>query len=367
MYYINPYSILGINEANLSDIDIATISRAKKKLLAEIELSDSKTIIYNEVELNKGDCLRAIDDLDNRDKKEFHFFICKNEHLNKFLTSGTLSFFENYQEESIYKLPEFIDFISPFFCEQYNKILSRNFQKGNAEAVSSILSVKPIVDKNKFENCFNNTYNILKNIEEEISLFSKKIKNRISPFVNSQYLTLQALVLSKVNITLLNLLPNYFLGMRSKIAESIRLLAIDAYNSYPRFEINTAFEIINIAKSISSNSLTEIRINKTYNELNEINIKINGQRIKNGEPIDEAPLMQTTNGFGTTIYNDTLYFVVFFIPIFPIARYSLKYDGNNTYRFFGKLKLHKWQKTWQLIMVGGIAILIVIAIINSYR
>lgn len=66
---------------------------------------------------------------------------------------------------------------------------------------------------------------------------------------------------------------------------------------------------------------------------------------KGGKRLKSAPTMQTINGVGSKIYGDTLYFVVLFIPIFPIARYSLEVRGDQ-YRFFEKLNLHAWQKYW---------------------
>ncbi len=137
MHYINPYELLEITPENLSDVNSATIKRAKKKLLAEIELGDTDTIIHQDIELNKSDCIRAIDDLDNKDKSEFHFFIYQHKHLKRFLTSGKISFFDNYQAESIYKLPEFLDFISQFFRNNTIKFylttlkngISKQFQK----------------------------------------------------------------------------------------------------------------------------------------------------------------------------------------------------------------------------------------------
>lgn len=64
-----------------------------------------------------------------------------------------------------------------------------------------------------------------------------------------------------------------------------------------------------------------------------------------GEPISSAPMLGTFNGIGLKIYGDTLYFVCLFVPLFPIARYSLQETGNS-YSFFGKLKLHDWQRAW---------------------
>ena len=147
--YINPIELLNLDTDIPSGVDGLTIRKAKKTLLAEIELSDTDTIIHNGIELTKSDCLRAIDDLDHKDKRDFHLFIFENSDLNHFLTSGDLNFFRTFKTESIYKLPDFIHFISPYFSVQYAKALSRNFKTNNFNNVKSLLSVKPIVNDKK--------------------------------------------------------------------------------------------------------------------------------------------------------------------------------------------------------------------------
>jgi hypothetical protein len=110
--YINPIELLNLEVEISSGMNSLSIRKAKKTLLAEIELGDSNTISYMGLELTKADCLWAIDELDDREKKDFHLFIYQNKDLHNFLVHGDVGFFKNYKVESIYKLPEFVDFIS---------------------------------------------------------------------------------------------------------------------------------------------------------------------------------------------------------------------------------------------------------------
>lgn len=490
MHYINPYELLEITPENLSDVDSATIKRAKKKLLAEIELSETDTIIHQDIELNKSDCIRAIDDLDSKDKSEFHFFIYQHKHLKRFLTSGKISFFDNYQAESIYKSPEFLDFISQLFSEQYDKILLDNFKKWNQQAVSKILSVKPITNDAFFDKSYKSTHAFIKEIDEEINNIAKEIENKKSPYIVKKFQGLDSAINEKVNVPLLNLLPSYFASVRNQLAKSICDLAIEINNNHKIYEFS--FKVIDIANNIETDGLCKQRIIKNYytlknnfteveqekenekqtstysetfakyrgvikqvdkvieevdagnsdyitkkfkglpewvdvsinvSELNSLpeifgdirrkiaiqvkhlsvsiwndyeniepsfkliqlasKIKVDAEtaakikedfetlkniderKKKHGKPIGSTPSMYTLNGIGTKIYEDTLYFTFVFIPIFPIARYSLEYDGYSSYRFFGKLKLHLWQRIWIYALIGGIAYLIISSIIES--
>lgn len=263
MQYINPFDLLGITTENLSEVNSYSINKSKRKLIAEIELSDTNTIVHNGVELNKGDCIKIIDELDNKDFKEFHFFIYGNLTLKKFLTTGDIGFFENFQTESIYNLPEFLDFISPFFSQQYDRILFDNYKHANQKNLIKLLANKPIVSASYYEKCFKTTYSYIKEIDNEIKNIISEISIGKSSFINKQFVGLDLLIVEKVNIELLNLLPSYFQSLRNQLAMSIRNLARDI-NNKPFEYFEPAFRIIEVAYNISIDALTKQTISKGY-------------------------------------------------------------------------------------------------------
>ena len=261
--YINPIELLNLDTDIPTGVDGATIRKAKKTLLAEIELSDTDTIIHNGIELTKSACLKAIDDLDHKDKRDFHIFIFKNSDLNHFLTSGELNFFRNFKTESIYKLPEFIDFISPYFSFQYAKAVSNNFKNNNFNYLRSLLSVKPLVNEIYFEDCYKPTYVILKAIENEVIQITKDIEFKKSVHIKSDFGELPNLIKGKVNVDLINLLPAYFQSLRNQFAETTKVLAVTLNNS-PFNKYKAAFELIEIANEIQTDGLVKQQITKSY-------------------------------------------------------------------------------------------------------
>lgn len=78
----------------------------------------------------------------------------------------------------------------------------------------------------------------------------------------------------------------------------------------------------------------------------EIKKVIEERIVKHGKPVGSAPTMHTINGIGTTIYGDTVYFVIVFIPVFAMGRYTVTRHGGSSYSFQGRLELHKWQKIY---------------------
>jgi len=261
--YINPIELLNLDTGIPTGVDGLTIRKAKKTLLAEIELSDNDTIIHNGIELTKSDCLRAIDDLDYKDKRDFHLFIFENSDLNHFLTSGDLNYFRTFKTESIYKLPDFIDFISPYFSVQYAKALSRNFKTNNFNNVKSLLSVKPLVNESYIEDCYKSTYATLKEIENEIIKITKDIEFKKSEHIKDNFSELPKLIKQKVNVDLINLLPSYFHSLRNQFAETNKILAV-ILNNAPYSKYRPAFELIEIANAIQTDGLVKQKITKSY-------------------------------------------------------------------------------------------------------
>lgn len=86
------------------------------------------------------------------------------------------------------------------------------------------------------------------------------------------------------------------------------------------------------------------------------------------EPIDSAPSLYTINGCGVTLYGNTdhdsesgsymatYYFVLVFIPIFPICRYRVISSGGNSYRFLGKGPLRTFDK-WHIAISAFLILL----------
>jgi hypothetical protein len=90
-----------------------------------------------------------------------------------------------------------------------------------------------------------------------------------------------------------------------------------------------------------------------YQRLSQKMPEIKKQSVKN------APPLGTLNGVGTKIYGDTLYLVLLFIPVLPLASYELKTNDGGSYTFYGKKPLKTWQKWWKW---GGLVLAIIIAI-----
>src|SRR5687767_9413392 len=128
MNFINPIEILELQNAGVNPADTIVIKKAKRKLFADIDLSEKGYIDYKGSKLTKSDCEKAIDELEDRDKNEFYSYLVTNQLFNDFLVNGHEEIFSDFKQEDIYKLRGFVDFVSPYFAPKFDRCIVKAFK-----------------------------------------------------------------------------------------------------------------------------------------------------------------------------------------------------------------------------------------------
>ncbi len=133
-------------------------------------------------------------------------------------------------------------------------------------------------------------------------------------------------------------------------------------------DFERAEKLFSEALSLSRGTMAELSLERGMEGI----AQSAGARRRWGKKVDGAPSLFTLNGCGFSIYGSddydaesstsvaTYYFVLVFIPIFPIARYRIRRVQGNRYQFFGKLPLRAFDK-WHL----GIAAAVVAGLIMA--
>jgi hypothetical protein len=225
MPFINPIELLGLQQFDIVWINDDSIKKSRKKLLTEIELSDDGTHNYMGIRLTKSDCELAIEELNNKDKKEYYYQLANGlKPLNDYLVTGSDRFFSQFKQESIYRLPEFINFINPSFAENFSRSLLRAFKGYDATLISAILRTQILFDINNATIAYKGVsveieerIKIIKGIKEE---FESEESNYTGITVNGTL----GIVKQEFPINILNLLPPYFQSQINKIADNINFL-----------------------------------------------------------------------------------------------------------------------------------------------
>jgi len=236
--YVNPIEILGLSNAtDTTSIDNEIVKKAKRKLFADIDLSDNGVFEYYGLQLTKGNCEKAIDELTNNDFKEFYLYLANNKPLNEFLASGKETIFKNFKQDSIFKLPEFVKFISPYFAPRFDKALLTAFENDNADLTKAILNTSSLIAQTDLNSAFKSVSNNIQNKIAEIDAITKDIKNEESVYDEDDIEDVVEIVREHFPINTLNCLPQYFQSQILKIANTINYLSNSIWDAFDSTQV----------------------------------------------------------------------------------------------------------------------------------
>ena len=239
MQYINPIEILGLsNVEDTTSVDNEIVKKAKRKLFADIDLSDNGLFDYYGLQLTKSDCEKVIDQLSNNDLKEFYLYLSTNKKLNSFLVNGNDEVFTNFKQDSIFKLPEFVKFISPYFTPKFDKALLNAFENEDVEQTKSILKASFLISQNDVNTAYKSVSNNIQNKISEIDKITKDIKNEESTYdFEDDIIEIVHLVKEYFPTYTLNCLPQYFQSQILKIAKSINFLQLSIWDAFDNTQV----------------------------------------------------------------------------------------------------------------------------------
>lgn len=236
--YVNPIEILGLSNAtDTTSIDNEIVKKAKRKLFADIDLSDNGVLEYYGLHLTKGNCEKAIDELTNNDIKEFYLYLANNKPLNEFLASGKEAIFKNFKQDSIFKLPEFVKFISPYFAPKFDKALLTAFENDNADLTKAILNTSSLIAQTDLNSAFKSVSNKIQNKIAEIDEITKDIENEESAYDEDDIEDVVQIVKEHFPTSTLNCLPQYFQSQILKIANSINYLSNSIWDAFDTTQV----------------------------------------------------------------------------------------------------------------------------------
>lgn len=275
MQYINPVEILQLsNVAESSQIDSDTIKKAKRRLFADIDLSDNGHYDYYGLQLSKGDCERAIDELSNSNLKEFYLYLTSNKKLNEFLVNGNENVFDSFKQDSIFKLTDFVNFISPYYAPKFDKALSTAFEDEDVELLKSILKTSFLVSQSNVNIAYKGVSNILQNRLSEISEIRNDIKNEESVYDDDDIHEVVDLVTDYFPTESLNCLPNYFQSQILKIANEINYLNVAIWDNFDNTQVSQ--DLLEHILTLNIDGLNKPTFQKNY----EIVRRKNQERIE---------------------------------------------------------------------------------------
>ncbi len=140
--YISPYSLLQIESDTA--IDKSVLSLARKKMLAELDLSENQTLMIGANEFTKNDVIVFFDELSKNTDFEVHQTIYQHKQLSSFLESGTLPNNITLIDKPLSDFNhDFIEYVSPYFSDIYNEKIKTAFAQKDNRSLTILLGLTP--------------------------------------------------------------------------------------------------------------------------------------------------------------------------------------------------------------------------------
>jgi hypothetical protein len=222
--YISPFRNLGLDLT--AEIDKNTLNLSKKRLLAELDLSRTGTIMRGGVEMTKNDVIQLFDGLGNVENLDFHRQIANNRGLLAFLEKQKLDNKNSFVDDLAFGSANFKTFVTPYLahsCIQYLTTCFKNGQSANLQIFpNELLNQLPI---NELTNVWQTLETFLKQQRAQADDLTQRIKKRdrvkigdTIAFRSSQF------------VACLNWLPERFHEFRTGYVASLFYLAEACWN-----------------------------------------------------------------------------------------------------------------------------------------
>lgn len=262
MVYINPIEILELSSYEVQQIDSTVIKKAKRKLFADIDLSDNEYYQYYGQSLAKSDCERAIEELQDLKKLEFYLHLASNVELNSFLAEGSGQALKTLRQESIYHLNSFVSFIGPFIAPKYDLILLKSFQIKDFALFLAAIRAQNLISSEHINRAFKSLSIELDNRISETDRLNRNIKEETSQYTDDTINSVVKLIQERFPLDYLNKLPKLFQSQINKVASSINYLQLSVWNEFNTTHVSVL--LLEHLLSLNIESVSKPTFEKNY-------------------------------------------------------------------------------------------------------
>ena len=253
MRYVSPFEELGIEiDGNLNKEDL---NLAKKRLLAELDLSDAPTILRGSVEMTKNDIITQFDKLGSVKNWDFHRLIAADKALLGFVQHKDWNEQKQLLKEPKYDDAAFIDFVSPYFSESYKYLIIKHLAARSIKNLTAILDITPrLLTDNDHDDVWFSVESFLEGWKDNLNEIAENVRNG-QHYTDKELIPYQA----KQFIQCLNLLPDDFTWFRDDYATSLFNLSAYSWNKEKHYR---AIDIVKNARLLEISDETEVMLDE---------------------------------------------------------------------------------------------------------
>lgn len=209
MKYLNPFAFLEkMNSGPVAADDAAAVSLLRKKMMAELELSEEKVLHIGAQWLSKNDLLHFFDELQSPGRLHFYQQVNNDTVLSVFLETGKLTGLFN--DNPLYNTPPFLAFIAPFYEPMFTAAVVNSLQQQQAPVLQQLYANPLLMDGDHQHRSYDKIFRTLQ--EPYKILEDAEARRRLNP--NSRWR--EAIPYAGLQqVRVLNALPDIFQEFRN--------------------------------------------------------------------------------------------------------------------------------------------------------
>ncbi|HEY8960386.1 hypothetical protein [Chitinophaga sp.] len=223
MKYVNPVIFLeAVHGGPVDTGDAAALSLLRKKMLAELELSDDKQFKTGDWVFDKHQLLQFFDQLAAGKELFFHAQIAADPVLLHFLDKGEIT--GRFANNPVYEDLAFRKFISPYYEPLFTDAVIDSLKKNQLQPTTDLFANPWLLDGAHTTTSYKRIFRYVGMLEEHLKIIIEKLRN--GAFMPWKELS------GFANITLvqqLNILPKAFHEWRSDYGISLINLGLAIY------------------------------------------------------------------------------------------------------------------------------------------
>lgn len=223
MKYVNPVIFLeAVHGGPVDTGNTAALSLLRKKMLAELELSDDKQFKTGEWAFDKHQLLQFFDQLAAGNELFFHAQVAADPVLLHFLEKGEIT--GRFAANPLYEEHAFLEFISPYYEPLFTNAVIVSLKNKQLQQTTDLFTNPRLLDGAHTTTSYKRLFRYTQVLEEQLKILIAKLRNGASlPWKDLS---------GFANITLvqqLNMLPKAFHEWRSDYGISMINLGLAIY------------------------------------------------------------------------------------------------------------------------------------------
>lgn len=257
MKYLNPLSFLTKMNGGPVDLrDNAALSLLRKKMLAEVELSDDKLLKADGQLFSKNDLLQFFDRLQSTQEGIYHQQIAADPVLLHFLETGEMK--GRIADHALYKDAAFLFFIAPYYEPLFTVAILNSLKHQEVATMEALFSSPLLLDGTHTTTSFRHVLRYLKSQDNELKAATETLNNGAA--YSWKYLSRFA---NSTLITQLNILPPEFNKWRSDFGISLINLALAIYTK----DFKQGMKVLAVAEMLHTTDYVQERVQVRKKEL----------------------------------------------------------------------------------------------------